>query len=152
MKDKTWRNFERKPRWCWLNFWGYWQEPNRHSGSRKNTTAVAKFILHVEKHFFFLTPVHAIAGKWHLPLSMYMQNLVSAKKGVQNRCTNCERRMKGNASNFITRQQMAALLCYKLGHVLYHLFFHLSWRHGDAILKSLQSVSCLTTSWEIIDV
>jgi len=48
-----------------------------------------------------------------------MQYLFSGKKkSVQNHCTNCERRMKGNASNFMTRQQMAALMRYKLGRVL----------------------------------
>lgn len=34
--------------------------------------------------------------------------------------------MKSNASNFVTRQQKAAPM-HKLGDVLWHLFFHLSW-------------------------
>jgi len=36
--------------------------------------------------------------------------------------------MKINASNFVTCQQIASLMHYKLGHVLEHLFSHLSWQ------------------------
>lgn len=36
--------------------------------------------------------------------------------------------MKSNDSNFITRQQVVALMRYKLEQVLQHLSFHLCWR------------------------
>ena len=47
--------------------------------------------------------------------------------------------MKSNASNFISRQQMAALMRYKLGHALQHLFFHLSWRQV-AVLRGYVAI------------
>jgi uncharacterized protein (DUF2132 family) len=49
--------------------------------------------------------------------------------------------MKSNDSNFITRQQVAALMRYKLEQVLLHLFFHLCWRKV-AVLLSCVGIAC----------
>jgi hypothetical protein len=51
--------------------------------------------------------------------------------------------MKSNVSNFVTCQQMTALMRYKVEHVLQHLFFHLSWLQID-LLKG-----CVATVHEI---
>jgi len=45
--------------------------------------------------------------------------------------------MKSNDSNFITRQQVAALMLYKLEQVLLHLFFHLCWRKVVLLLSGV---------------
>ena len=47
--------------------------------------------------------------------------------------------MKNNASSFTTRQHMAALMRYKLGHVLQHLYFHVIWLR-DSVLKNRVAV------------
>jgi hypothetical protein len=49
--------------------------------------------------------------------------------------------MKSNASNFITHQQVAAIIRYKLQHVLQHLFFHLSWWQV-AVLNCCVAIVC----------
>jgi hypothetical protein len=51
--------------------------------------------------------------------------------------------MKNNASNFTTRQHMAALMRYKLGHVLYHLYFHVIWLK----VSVLKTVLLLCVKW-----
>jgi hypothetical protein len=43
--------------------------------------------------------------------------------------------MKSNGSNFITRQQVEALMCYKFEQVLQHRFFHLCWRKFAVLLS-----------------
>lgn len=50
-------------------------------------------------------------------------------------------RGKLKVSNLITRQQVAALVRYKLEQTLQHLFFHLRWRKV-AVLLSCVGIAC----------
>jgi hypothetical protein len=49
--------------------------------------------------------------------------------------------MKNIASNFTTRQHMAAVMRYKLGHVLQYLFFHFIWLKVS-MLKGCVAILC----------